>query len=116
MPNYTEEQILKAISGSRAIMSTIADRLGCTWHTAKKYVEKYPNCVRALEDETESLIDTVENKAIELMEKGDSSMVKYYLSTKGKKRGYSEKHEIEHSSNPDKPISINITPVSSDKK
>jgi len=93
---YTEEEILSAIKGSAGIISTIADNLGCSWHTADKYIKEHESCVEAYNDETERVLDLAESEMIKLIEGGEIQMIKYMLSTKGKKRGYTEKQEIEH--------------------
>ena len=85
---YSKKRVLEAISGSRGIVSTVASNLQCDWHTADRYIKEYPEAVKALEEEGETMLDTAENKAYELMELGDGAMVRFYLSTKGRKRGY----------------------------
>ena len=48
------------------------------------------------EDATESLVDLVESKLIENIKENDNTSIIFFLKTKGKKRGYIEKQEIEH--------------------
>ncbi len=95
MHGFTEEQILEAIKDSYGIISNIAKKLGCGWHAAKSYVEKYESCVQALKAEEETGIDNAENKMYDLINSADPQMIRYFLSTKGKRRGYTEKQEIE---------------------
>jgi len=94
---FTKSKILKAIEGSGGIISNIASNLCCDWHTANKYANMYNETILALESESETLIDNAENAMHNLISSGDGMMIRYYLSTKGKKRGYVEKqvHEIE---------------------
>jgi len=91
---YTSKQFIDAIAGSGGIVSTIASRIGCTWHTARKYIDNYPTIRAAYDDECEKVLDLAEAKTIEAIKDGDTSMIRYYLSTKGKNRGYSERHEV----------------------
>lgn len=91
---YRAQQFIQAISGSAGIISTIARRVGCVWHTAKRYIDKYPTVRRAYEDECESILDLAELEALKLIKGGDGSMIRWYLSTKGKNRGYAVRHEI----------------------
>ena len=85
---YSKKRVLEAIAGSRGIVSNVAKELQCDWHTADRYIKEYPEAVQAIAEESEAMLDTAENKAYELMENGDGAMVRFYLSTKGRKRGY----------------------------
>lgn len=51
----------------------------------------------AVEDVNEVTLDFAERKLHALVEKGDVAATLFLLKTKGKKRGYIEKQEIEHS-------------------
>jgi transposase-like protein len=55
----------------------------------------------------ESLIDHAESKLQELIEDGNVTACIFYLKTKGKSRGYSEKSELELSGG-SKPVQISI--------
>lgn len=86
--SFSKKMVLKAIEGSCGIVSNVAQKLRCDWHTADKYIKQYPEAEKALKYESETVLDTAENKALELMKEGDGAMVRFYLSTKGRKRGY----------------------------
>ena len=92
---YKAQQFIDVIPGTAGIISTIARRVGCAWHTAKKYIEKYATIKRVYEDECESMLDLAELEALKLIKGGDGSMIRWYLSTKGKDRGYVERREHE---------------------
>ena len=94
-PHYSAQQFIEAIPGTGGIVTAIARKVGCTWDTAKKYIENYATIQRAYQDECESILDLAEAKVISAIKGGDSQMIRYYLSTKGKRRGYSEKVETE---------------------
>ena len=93
-PLYTAQQFLEAIPGTGGIVTAIARKVGCDWSTAKKYIERFATVQRAYQDECESILDLAEAKVISAIKDGDSQMIRYYLSTKGKNRGYSDRHEI----------------------
>ena len=86
--SYSKKQVLNAVKGSHGIVSQVAKKLDCDWHTADTYIKLYPEAVHALAEEGETMIDTAESKAYELMEQGDGQMVRFILATKGRKRGY----------------------------
>lgn len=94
---YTQENILEAIKDSGAIVSTVARRLGCEWITAKRYIEKWESTRQAFSDEQETILDMAEGTLFNAIKEKDVQAAKWILATKGKKRGYSEKQEIEHS-------------------
>ena len=91
---YTASQFIEAIKGSGGIISTIAKRVGCEWHTAKKYIEQYSTVKQAYINETEAVTDMAEIALINSIKNSDAWAVKYYLSTKGKDRGYVERQEL----------------------
>lgn len=121
---YTAAQFIEAISGSGGIISTIAARVGCQWHTAKKYIDTYPTVAAAYQAECERTSDIAEGviigninaasrvqsragKAAEEAEKSgkrgdwsaaiiDSADAKWWLSRKRAEQ-FSERHEVAHS-------------------
>jgi len=93
-PLFTTEQFMSAIPGTGGIITAIARKVGCDWHTAKKYIDGYATIKRAYQDECETVTDVAELELIKLVKAGDLSAVKFYLSTKGKSRGYVERQEV----------------------
>lgn len=93
-PLFTTDQFLTAIPGSAGIITLIAKRVGCDWHTAKKWITTRPTIQKAYDDECESVLDMAESKLFEAVNTGDLQAVKYLLSTKGKRRGYTERTEV----------------------
>ncbi len=94
-PRFHAAQFIKAIPGTAGIVTTIAKRVGCTWHTARRYIDRHPTVAKAYADECETLTDIAEAKLYAQINKGEMWAVKYYLSTKGKNRGYTTR--VEHS-------------------
>lgn len=91
---FTAEQFLKAIPGTVGIVSTIAQRVGCTWHTARKWIDAHPTIKAVYNDEREGILDLAEAKLIQAIKDGDLGAIKYYLGTQGKGRGYVERQEV----------------------
>lgn len=87
--HYSKNDVLNAIRGSGGFVATVAKRLNCDWHTARKYIHKYKDTKDAFYDEQEIALDVVEGKAFQAAGNGDGAMIRFILSTKGKRRGYS---------------------------
>ena len=49
---FKAEDFIKAIPGTRGIVDQIARRVGCDWHTAKKYIDTYPQILEIYQEET----------------------------------------------------------------
>ena len=90
-----EKDLLAAIEGCRGIISTVAARLHVGWHTAERAINDSEKAREAMSDEEETTLDFVEGKAIQRINDGDGAMIRFYLATKGKKRGYSYEERIE---------------------
>lgn len=94
MSKKSKKAIIEAIKDSGGIMSTIARRLGVTWHTADTWVKQYDETKQALQDEREAILDLAESTLFKNIKDGNSQDAKWLLSTMGKNRGYNERQEI----------------------
>ena len=90
-----EKELLAAIEGCRGIISTVAARLHVGWHTAERAINDSEKAREAMSDEEETTLDFVEGKAIQRINEGDGAMIRFYLATKGKKRGYTYDEKME---------------------
>jgi len=89
--SYTAQQFIDAIPGSAGIISRIAKKVGCDWHTAKKYIGKYPTVRQAYEDEREQVLDIAESVVIDALKDKDLITAKWILGMKGADRGYMQR-------------------------
>lgn len=85
---YKKQDILDAIKGSYGVVSEVADALGVEWHTAREYIDLWPETKQALDEESERYLDLTELKCIERIKAADGQMIRFVLATRGKKRGY----------------------------
>ena len=90
-----EKDLLEAIKDSRGFKSTIAARLHVDWHTVDKAINASEKAQQAIKDEEETTLDLVEGKALSKINDGDGAMIRFYLATKGKKRGYTYEERLE---------------------
>ena len=91
---YTLDEVLAGVVNSYGIISRVAENMGCTWGTAKKYVDSYPEAVQLFQEETERVLDLAESKVIKSINMDDVGTAKWLLSTKGKDRGYGEQKDV----------------------
>ena len=105
--NYTQEEVIDAIKGSNGIITLVASRLGCSYHTAERYIHKTQGAEQALEDETDKVLDLAENKLYESIKNGERWAVKFFLMMKGQKRGYMTTNYIKQDTS--SPLNINLS-------
>ena len=77
--HYTAEKFIKAIPGTGGIIQVLADRVGCDWHTARKYTRNYPTIVQAWEAERNRITDKARHNILAAITNGDLQMSKWWL-------------------------------------
>ena len=90
MSKYTAQEFIDAIAGTGGIVSAIARKVGCDWNTAKKYIDQYPTVRAAYDAECEAMLDLAESTVLKNIKDGDTQDAKWYLTKKGKRRGYGD--------------------------
>jgi len=105
---YKAQEFIDAIPGTGGIISTIARRVGCKWHTVKAAIEKYPTVHQAYDDEREIVTDVAESTLIKAIRDGSLGAAQWWLTRKGKDRGFVERREVQASGPDGGPISISI--------
>ena len=75
---------INAIPGTAGIIDSIAKKVGCDWHTAKKYIDEYPSIKGAYNDEVERVSDLAVTVVIKAIRDGDIPTAKWYLTKKRK--------------------------------
>lgn len=84
MPKYSAKQFIKAIPGTGGIISDIADKVGCNWITAKKYVTEFPTVKIVYDEELSRVNDKAKNNIIRAINKNDIQTSKWWLQVKDK--------------------------------
>jgi hypothetical protein len=93
-PKFTDEHIEAALRASAGIVSAAAVKLGCTTRTVRNYLDR-SEALRAIEAEIlEQNLDLAETKLLTAIRDGNLTAVIFYLKTKGKARGYTERSEV----------------------
>ena len=90
-----KEQMLEALEKSLGIVSTACKMVdvGRTTHYEwMKSDEEYKSAVQSIQD---GVLDFAESHLYKLVKDGNPAATIFFLKTKGKKRGYIERQEIE---------------------
>lgn len=76
---FTAKQFIKAIPGTGGIISALADKVGCGWHTAKRYIEDYVTVAEAWDAERNKITDKARHNIVKSIHGGDLQMSKWWL-------------------------------------
>lgn len=91
---FSTGTVIEALKKARGVKAVAAQILKCDRHTVDNYIKRHPTVRRAYEEQRETLIDVAEGKLITKIEGDEWPAIKFVLTTLGKDRGYSERHEI----------------------
>ena len=94
MPSYKTSDFIRAIPNSGGLVSEIARRVGCTWHTAKKWIDKYPSVLSAYNNECEEVNDLAEGVIIQAIRDKDLQTAKWWVGRKRGDEGFAKKHDV----------------------
>ena len=85
---------VKAFAQSRGIIAPACKAVSINRTTYYDWMERDPAFAESVEAIRQEQIDTVESALLNKIEDGDTTAVIFYLKTKGKERGYSERTEL----------------------
>jgi hypothetical protein len=107
-PQFRASDFISAIPGTGGIITKVAAKVGCSWHTAAKYINNYPTVAKAYQDECEKVLDMAESVVIKKITEEDEQTAKWYLTMKGGDRGYAPKQKVEHTGEDGGPLLIKV--------
>jgi hypothetical protein len=93
-PKFTDEQVETALRASAGIISAAAVKLGCTSRTVRNYLDRSEQLREVEAEILDQNLDLAETKLLTAIRDGNLTAVIFYLKTKGKARGYTERAEI----------------------
>tara|TARA_R100001460_G_scaffold22353_1_gene45470 strand:+ start:252 stop:605 length:354 start_codon:yes stop_codon:yes gene_type:complete len=102
-----KEAILQALEASLGVVTTACKKVGIPRSTFYKWCNEDEKFYSKVKDIENIALDFAESQLHNQMKDGSTSATIFYLKTKGKKRGYVEKQELDITSR-DEPIKINI--------
>lgn len=91
MAEDKKKRFLKAFGECRGIVASACEKAGIARRTVYNWKQEDPEFAKAMAEVEESQIDFVEGKLMSLVDSGDATATIFYLKTKGRSRGYSEK-------------------------
>ena len=95
MTKVTKNTFRQAVVGTGGIMLSIGNNLGVSRQAVYEFCNKNPDMMQLRYEEEEKIVDIAENGLFTKAKDKEMWAVKYLLATKGKRRGYTEKQEIE---------------------
>ena len=93
--NILKKNLIEALEKSLGIVTTACKKVGCNRSTFYKYYntdQKFRDQVDELQNLT---LDVVESELHKQIKEGNTTATIFYLKTKGKKRGFVERQEIQ---------------------
>lgn len=91
----TDEQIERALNATGGLLTYAAKKLGITYQALHIRLKKTPKLQNVYDAIQESHIDLAESGVVKHLKDQDPEMIRFYLQTKGKKRGYTK--TVDHS-------------------
>lgn len=102
-----EKESGNAIREAKGFLNIAAANLGVGRSTLYRWIEENPKLKEVVEESREVFLDIAESALLKEIEKGNVAAIIFFLKTRGKGRGYSEK--INENLSEDEEIIVNIT-------
>lgn len=110
---FEPEIVAEAIRKASGIQAAAARMLKCDRDTVARYIREHDVCRQAYEEANEVQLDIAEARLAEIVNspgnKDHFKALRFYLRTKGRRRGYVERQEVENVGT--QPITLIIEPV-----
>jgi hypothetical protein len=90
----TDDMVADALVKSAGVISLAAKQVGLDRHAVARRISKSAKLRRVQQEVIENVLDMAEGWLMKHIKDGHPYMLKFYLSTKGKGRGYTSKMEI----------------------
>ena len=102
-----KKAIIEALIKSLGVVSTACKIVGVGRTTFYDWLKDDKDFKKEVEDIQNVALDFAESELFKQIQNGNTSATIFYLKTKGKKRGYYEKQQLDVPTD-DEPIKINI--------
>lgn len=98
--------MIEALEKSLGIVTTACKQVGISRQTHYEWYREDADYKAAVDSIADIALDFAESKLHKSIENGSDTAVIFYLKTKGKKRGYVERTELQVEGNEEKPITF----------
>lgn len=88
---FTPEMVIKALTDNHGWINATAKTLNCSTRTVHNYIQTYPEINEVYRDLVDAQGEGVEKKLQDLINDGNVQAVMFYLRTKWRHKGYTEK-------------------------
>ena len=102
-------EMAEALIKARGLQTVAAGMLGCDWSTVRRYVQQYPECAEAINLANNALGDLAETKLVDNITNGDQRSIEFYLKTKQRDRGYTDKTQVELTGAAGGPVRLEVS-------
>lgn len=91
---HTKKSLINALEKSMGVVTTACKNVGIHRSTFYDYYNNDEEFRKEVNDIGNVALDFTESKMFEQIQDGNTTLIKFYLATKGKKRGYVERQEV----------------------
>lgn len=89
-----KKEILKALKNTMGNVSLSCEKVGISRFAFYKWRDEDPEFNREVEEINERTLDFVESKLMQGIQDGNARMIIFFLSTKGRARGYGQPKDV----------------------
>ena len=92
-----QKEYLKVLKSCAGLVTHACEQFGIDRKTHYNWLKEYEDFAEEVKGIDDAMIDFAESKLYENIKTQDTTSILFYLKCKGKKRGYVERQEVEHS-------------------
>ncbi len=107
MRHDKKEALLQALEKSLGVVTTACKQLDISRATYYRWLSEDEEFSKSAKEIQDVALDFVESKLFEQIQDSSTAATIFYLKTKGKKRGYVERSELDLTSG-EEPVKINV--------
>jgi len=107
MKHNKKEALLKALEKNLGVVTTACKQTDVSRATYYRWLDEDAEFASEALAIQEVALDFAESKLFEQIQDGSTAATIFYLKTKGKRRGFVERQELEHTGG-DKPVNIKL--------